>query len=207
MAARPRHRESHRGPVPLLAANVTIGWAMSGSKRDRYSYEDTLAVPDLQVTNERLITYRLLDYGDVVAYDEIEGLLGRPTEGFLGVLFNLIGEGNVHWSRMIIAADGLQVSRARAGKGPFNVESSVTVFPDGRMEKDVPGSAGPQITRAEASSGAEGSLPALGPRTRPLGACCQLQLSRRQLVPERATKSNRPCKPRPIHAPKGCDDL
>jgi hypothetical protein len=39
---------------------------------------------------------------------------------------------------MIIAPDGLQVSRARAGKGPFNVETSVTIFPDGRMEKDVP---------------------------------------------------------------------
>jgi len=36
------------------------------------------------------------------------------------------------------APDGLQVSRARAGKGPFKVETSVTVFPDGRMEKDVP---------------------------------------------------------------------
>ena len=126
------------GPVPLLAANVTIGWRPSSSKRNRYSYEDKLAVPDLKVTNERVITYRLLDYGDVVAYDEIEGLLGRPTEGFLGLLFNLIGEGNVHWSRMTIAADGLQVSRARAGKGPFKVETSVTVFPDGRMEKDVP---------------------------------------------------------------------
>jgi hypothetical protein len=126
------------GPAPALAANVTIGWPSSSSKRSRYSYEDKLAVPDLKVTNERVITYRLLDYGDVVAYDEIEGLLGRPTEGFLGLLFNLIGEGNVHWSRMTIAADGLQVSRARAGKGPFKVETSVTVFPDGRMEKDVP---------------------------------------------------------------------
>jgi hypothetical protein len=125
------------GPAPVLAANVTIGWPASG-KRGRYSYEDTLAVPDLKVTNERIITYRLLDCGDMVVYDEIEGLLGRPTEGFLGVLFNLIGEGNVYWSRMAIAADGLQVSRARAGKGPFKVETSVTVFPDGRVEKDLP---------------------------------------------------------------------
>jgi hypothetical protein len=126
------------GPVPLLAANVTIGWPTSGNKRSRYSYEDTLSVPDLKVTNERVITYRLLDCGDMVAYDEIEGLLGRPTEGFLGLLFNLIGEGNVQWNRMAIAADGLQVLRARAGKGPFKVETSVTVFPDGRVEKDLP---------------------------------------------------------------------
>ena len=126
------------GPAPLLAANVTIGWPPSDGKGSRYSYEDTLSVPDLKVTNERVITYHLLDCGDFVAYDEIEGLLGRPTEGFLGLLFNLIGEGTVHWSRMTIASDGLQVSRTRAGKGPFNVETSITVFPDGRVEKDLP---------------------------------------------------------------------
>jgi hypothetical protein len=126
------------GPPPLLAANVRIGWPATRGRKDRYSYEDKLSTPDLRVTNERLITYRLLDYGDLVAYDEVEGLRGRPTEGFLGFLFDIIGEGHVLWSRMTISADGLQVSRARASKGPFRVESSVTVYPDGRMEKDLP---------------------------------------------------------------------
>ena len=125
------------GPSPQLAANVRIGWPAARGGADRYSYDDTLAVPDLRVTNERIITYRLLDFGDFVAYDEIEGLRGRPTEGFLGVLFDIIGEGHVEWSRMAISADGLQVSRARASKGFFHVESSITVFPDGRVEKDL----------------------------------------------------------------------
>jgi hypothetical protein len=65
-------------------------------------------------------------------------LRGRPTEGFLGVLFDLIGEGSLKWSRMALSADGLQVSRARATKGPFGVESTVTVFPNGRVQKDLP---------------------------------------------------------------------
>lgn len=125
------------GPSPALAANVTLGWPTDG-KRNRFSYDDTLSEPDLKVTNERVITYRLVDFGDMVVFDDIEGLRGRPTEGFLGVLFNLIGEGHVHWSRMTVATDGLQVTRARAGKGPFNVETTVTVFPNGRVEKDVP---------------------------------------------------------------------
>jgi len=125
------------GPDPLLAANVTIGWPATRGK-DRYSYEDKLSVPDLKVTNERIMSYYLLDYGDVVVYDEVEGLRGRPTEGVLGVLFDLIGEGRVQWNRMAISADGLQVSRARAVKGLFRVESTVTVFPDGRVEKDLP---------------------------------------------------------------------
>ncbi|MFI4942642.1 MAG: hypothetical protein ACHP85_05220, partial [Burkholderiales bacterium] len=103
-----------------------------------YSYDDTLAIPDLHVTNERVIAYRLLDYGDVIAFDEIEGLHGRPTEGLLGVLFDLIGEGSVRWNRMTVSPEGLQVARARATKGPFGVESTIVVFPDGRVEKDVP---------------------------------------------------------------------
>ena len=117
---------------------MRIGWPASRGGKDHYSYEDKLSVPDLKVTNERVITYRLLDFGDMVAYDEVEGLRGRPTEGFLGVLFEIIGEGHIEWSRMAVSASGLQVSRARASKGFFHVESSVTVFPDGRVEKDLP---------------------------------------------------------------------
>jgi hypothetical protein len=56
----------------------------------------------------------------------------------LSVLFKMIGEGQVVQNRMIIAPDGLQVSRARAEKGFFGVTSTVTVYPDGRTEKDVP---------------------------------------------------------------------
>ena len=126
------------GPAPRLAANVTIGWPAGKGGPTRYSYDDTLAIPDLHVTNERVIAYRLLDYGDVIAFDEIEGLHGRPTEGLLGVLFDLIGEGSVRWNRMTISPEGLQVARARATKGPFGVESTIVVYPDGRVEKDVP---------------------------------------------------------------------
>jgi hypothetical protein len=126
------------GPAPRLAANVTIGWPAARGGPDRYSYDDTLSIPDLRVTNERVMTYRLLDYGDVVAFDDIRGLHGRPTEGVLGFLFQLVGEGSVRWSRQALSGDGLQVARARATKGLFAVESTITVFPDGRVQKDLP---------------------------------------------------------------------
>jgi hypothetical protein len=126
------------GPVPRVAANVRLGWPSAKAGKDRYSYDDTLSIPHLRVTNERVIVYRLLDYADMVAYEEIEGLRGRPTEGFLGFLFDLVGEGQVQWNRMTLSADGLQVARARAAKGPFHVESTITVFPEGRVEKDLP---------------------------------------------------------------------
>ena len=90
------------------------------------------------MTNERVITYRLLDYGDFTVFHDVDGLRGRPTTGVLGVLFQVIGEGGVVESRMALAPDGLQVSRARARKLMIEVATTVTVHPDGRTEKDVP---------------------------------------------------------------------
>jgi hypothetical protein len=123
--------------APLRALNVCIWWPEREGGPKSYSYEDTLSTPQLKVTNERVITYRLLDYRDMVVFNEVTGLRGRPTTGILGMLFQLIGEGNVVESRIAVMADGLQITRARARK-VFEVATTVTVHPDGRTEKDVP---------------------------------------------------------------------
>ena len=85
-----------------------------------------------------MITYRLLDFGDWAVYDEIEGITGRPMSGVLALLFQVIGEGHITHSRMAISEDGIQVSRATAEKAFMEVTTTVTVYPDGTMEKDVP---------------------------------------------------------------------
>jgi hypothetical protein len=126
------------GPEPRFAANVTIGWPRAPGGASRYSYDDLLSTPRLRVTNERVLSYRLLDFGDVIVYADIQGLTGRPTTGLLGFLFRLMGEGHVEESRMAISPDGLQISRARASKAFFSVTATVTVSPDGRTEKDLP---------------------------------------------------------------------
>jgi len=126
------------GPRPDLALNVRIWWPETRGGPKQYSYEDTLSTPRLKVTNKRVISYRLLDLGDRVVFDEIEGLLGRPTSGLLGLLFQVIGEGHLRENRMAVSSDGLQIARARAGKAFFEVAATVTVYPDGRTEKDVP---------------------------------------------------------------------
>jgi hypothetical protein len=126
------------GPPPDLALNVRIWWPEKRGGPTQYSYEDALATPRLKVTNKRVISYRLLDLGDSVVFDEIEGLLGRPTSGLLSLLFQVIGEGQLRENRMAISSDGLQVARARASKAFFEVAATVTVYPDGRTEKDVP---------------------------------------------------------------------
>jgi hypothetical protein len=127
-----------RGPAPRLALGVTISWPAVPGAPSEYSYEDTLSTPQVKVTNKRVITYRLLDLGDLVVFDRIEGLTGRPTTGALGLLFQLIGEGRIVEYRMAVAADGTQVSRGRARKALFEVASTLTVRPDGRTQKGVP---------------------------------------------------------------------
>jgi hypothetical protein len=123
------------GPPPQDALGVRISWA---GGPDEYSYEDTLSTPRLEVTNRRVIGYRLVDYGDLVVFAGIDGLLGRPTTGALGVLFQIIGKGRVEESRMAVAGDGVAVARAHSAKGFLSVSTTVTVHPDGRTEKDVP---------------------------------------------------------------------
>jgi len=65
-------------------------------------------------------------------------IIREGTRGRQGGPARKIGEGRVVESRMLISPDGLQISRARAEKGPFNVTQTVTVYPDGHMEKDLP---------------------------------------------------------------------
>lgn len=130
--------ESAEGPRPAFAANVAVWWPDKQGAPTSYSYEDLLSSPHLEVTNERLMAYRLLEVDGMVVYGEVEGLLGRPTSGILGALFQLIGKGHVKESRMLISRDGLQLSRAWAKKWAMGVTQTVTVHPDGHMEKDVP---------------------------------------------------------------------
>jgi hypothetical protein len=131
-------REVVKGPAPRLVVDVTISWPATPGAPSEYSYEDTQSTPHLKVTDKRVITYHLLDYGDMIVLDQMEGLYGRPTSGALGLLFSVLGEGRIVEYRMVVTPDGLQVSRGRARKAFFEVATSLTVRPDGRTEKDVP---------------------------------------------------------------------
>ena len=131
-------REVVEGPMPELAVNVRVSWEAGPGKPDRYSYLDTLSTPRFKVTNWQVMTYRLLDFGDWAVYDEIEGITGRPMSGVLALLFRVIGEGRIAHSRMAISEDGIQVSWTTAEKAFMEVTTTVTVHPDGTMEKDVP---------------------------------------------------------------------
>ncbi len=129
---------AEHGEQPRLILNVCVSWPDSSTLPASYSFDDTTSKPNLRVTNARHIRYWLLDFGDMVVYDQIQGLSGRPTSGVLGLLFRIIGEGQLVQSRIVITKDGLQISRTRARKGRFKVAPVVTIWPDGRMEKGIP---------------------------------------------------------------------
>jgi hypothetical protein len=127
-----------QGPVPILAANVVISWPRGPGLPDAYTYDDELSNPTLRVKQERIIRYRLVDYGDRLWYAEVSGLGGRPTSGPLGLLFDVIGEAGVLESRSAFASDGTQVVRGRAKKLFLVRTATVTVWPDGHAERGVP---------------------------------------------------------------------
>ncbi len=131
-------REVVEGPIPELAVNVRLKWEEGPGRPDRYSYVDTLSTPPIRLTNRQVVTYRLLDFGDWIVYDEIEGITARPESGVLALLFQIIGEGYMTHSRIAVAKDGIHVSRTRAEKAFVKVMTTVTIYPNGSLAQGVP---------------------------------------------------------------------
>ncbi len=124
------------GAVPSHALNVR--WRSRGETRG-YSYRDTLSRPVLEMSFERTVSYRLLEFEGIVVQDQFSGVSGHPVTGALSVLFRLIGKAHAVWSRSAVAADGWQVIVGKGRKGPFSRTGTVTVPPDGSAELGVPG--------------------------------------------------------------------
>jgi hypothetical protein len=120
-----------------LALNVKFWWEVTTNPAREFHYLDVASTPELKVTNNRVITYRLVDLGDQILFDDIRGLTGRPTTGLLGLLFKLIGEGRVVRTQVAYAADGVQVSRVLAQKF-FSRTVTVVTWPNGRTEPEIP---------------------------------------------------------------------
>jgi hypothetical protein len=121
-----------------LALNVRVAPLPHVSVPPRYSYDDLASEPHLRVTVERTYRYRLVDLGDRVVFDEMQGLHGRPTSGLLAALFRLIGEGHAVYSRMAVAHDEVQVMVGQARKAVFVRTATVTIRPDGTATRGLP---------------------------------------------------------------------
>lgn len=126
-----------RGENPHRALNVKVGWPHSPDAPSSYSYEDKSAQPHVEVTHQQVSAYRVLDFGDIIVYDEIRGVTGRATSGLLGLIFSLLGKANAVETRFAFAADGVQLSLTTARK-LLTITQPVTIYPDGTVLTGVP---------------------------------------------------------------------
>lgn len=125
------------GPAPRRAVNVKAGWPATPGAPKHYSYEDRSASPVIEATHEQVNSYRILDYGELIVYDDIRGVTGRATSGPLGLIFSVIGKASAVQTRFAMAADGTQVSRTTAHKG-LTITQTVTIDTEGRVLQGLP---------------------------------------------------------------------
>jgi len=128
-------RKITEGEAPKLAVNVVSGWR-SGAKGE-YSFDDLTASPHLRVVHKRISSYRIVDFGDAVLFDEV-----------LGAMFKVIGDGAPSRSFAAYAADGVSVMRTTAKKGIVTITETATVQANGQGQKGVPANR-PDLVRLE----------------------------------------------------------
>lgn len=134
---RPSAKISPGSIVPRRVLSVRASWPASPDAADHYTYHDIMAEPSIRLRHERVITYLLIDFGDFIAYENLQGIRGRPTSGALGALFGLLGMADIKQSRFAVAADGTQVNRARVEK-LFSFTALTTITPEGVAERGIP---------------------------------------------------------------------
>jgi hypothetical protein len=125
------------GPKPQRALAVKAFWPDTPGLPRSFSYEDTYSVPNLRVTNQRVVTYKLVKFSGFTLYDQVSGVSGKPTSGFLGALFALLGDGRVLQSRSAITTDGLQIVLTHAKWAFIHKHPIVTIQKNGRAEETL----------------------------------------------------------------------
>lgn len=122
---------------PLRALNVKAGWPPAPGAPTSYSYEDHSTDPAIETKREQVTSWRILDYGQAMVYDDVHGVGGRAISGLLGAIFSLIGHAQALQTRFAIAADGTQVSRTTARK-VLTLTQTITIRPDGSVLTGLP---------------------------------------------------------------------
>jgi len=126
-----------KGLKPRVALNVLVYWLNTPGSPEYYTFEDTLFQPNLLIRNNRHVTYRLLDFEDMIVYDEINGFYGRPTTGVLAWLLRFLGDAKIVQSRLIETEGHHLVAKTKAVKGLIKSNPVVTVLTDGKMQKGL----------------------------------------------------------------------
>lgn len=125
------------GPVPITALDVTIFWPDSGDAPSEFSYKDTLSMPRMDVFDKRVIRFKLLEYDDMLLFDEVTGISVRPR-GFLSALFAVLGKPDLKQTRIAVSADQWLVVRGQVKVFPgISKTGTATIEPAGRGHEGV----------------------------------------------------------------------
>jgi hypothetical protein len=126
------------GPVPIMALDVTIFWPDSAGAPSEFSYRDTLSVPRMNVYDNRIIRFKLLQYDDMLVFDQVTGISVRPF-GFLSAVFAVLGKPDVKQTRIAVSSDQWQVVRGHLKVFPgISKTGTATIEPDGRGHEGLP---------------------------------------------------------------------
>jgi hypothetical protein len=126
------------GPVPIMALDVTIFWPDSDGAPSQFSYKDTLSVPRVDVYDDRVIRFKLLEYDSMLVFDQVTGISVRPV-GFLSALFAVLGKPDLKQTRIGVSADQWQVMRGQVKVFPgISKTGTATIEPGGRGHEGVP---------------------------------------------------------------------
>jgi hypothetical protein len=127
-----------KGPVPLMALDVMIFWPDSEGGPSQFSYQDTLSVPQVEVFDDRVIRFKLLEYEDMLVFDQVKGISVRP-HGFLSAVFAVLGKPDLKQTRIALSADQWQVMRGQVKVFPgISKTGTATIEPGGRGHEGVP---------------------------------------------------------------------
>jgi hypothetical protein len=126
------------GPVPRLALDVTLFWPDTGDAPSELKYRDTLSDPQVDVYHQRVVRFKVLQYDNLLFFDQIRGISVRPL-GFLSAIFAVLGKPDLRQIRLAVSSDQWQVM-----SGTVNVFAGITktgtgtVEPGGRGHEGVP---------------------------------------------------------------------
>lgn len=126
------------GPVPIMALDVTLFWPDSEGAPSEVSYRDTLSVPRMDVYDNRVIRFKLLEYDHMLVFDQVTGISVRPM-GFLSALFAVLGKPDLKHTRIAVSADQWQVVRGQVKVFPgISKTGTATIEPGGRGHEGTP---------------------------------------------------------------------
>jgi hypothetical protein len=92
----------------------------------------------LEVYNDRVIRFKLLEYPGMLVFDQVTGISVRPT-GFLSAIFAVLGKPDLRQNRIAASADEWQVMRGQVKVlAGISKTGTATIEPGGRGHEGVP---------------------------------------------------------------------